>query len=90
MRGVFDEEEQRPAHQRRDRELTLGSGTLLAIFFGLVLICGVCFGLGYSVGIGPQVETDYYNFESMNFPPGHPASLRRLTHGNHPRFPGFL
>ena len=30
-------------------------------------------GLGYSVGIGPQVETDYYNFESMNFPPGHPA-----------------
>jgi phenylalanyl-tRNA synthetase alpha chain len=30
-------------------------------------------GLGYSVGVGPQVETDYYNFESMNFPPGHPA-----------------
>ena len=29
--------------------------------------------LGYSVGIGPEVETDYYNFESMNFPPGHPA-----------------
>ena len=29
--------------------------------------------LGYSVGVGPQVETDYYNFESMNFPPGHPA-----------------
>jgi cell division septation protein DedD len=50
MRGVFDEEEQRPAQQRQDRELTLGSGTLLAIFFGLVLICGVCFGLGYAVG----------------------------------------
>lgn len=50
MRGVFDEEELRPAQQRRDRELTLGSGTLLAIFFGLVLICGVCFGLGYAVG----------------------------------------
>lgn len=29
--------------------------------------------LGYSVGVGPQVETDFYNFESMNFPPGHPA-----------------
>ena len=26
--------------------------------------------LGYSVGVGPEVETDYYNFESMNFPPG--------------------
>jgi phenylalanyl-tRNA synthetase alpha chain len=30
-------------------------------------------GLGYSVGVGPEVETDYYNFECMNFPPGHPA-----------------
>jgi phenylalanyl-tRNA synthetase alpha chain len=29
--------------------------------------------LGYSVGVGPEVETDFYNFESMNFPPGHPA-----------------
>jgi phenylalanyl-tRNA synthetase alpha chain len=30
-------------------------------------------GLGYSVGVGPEVETDFYNFECMNFPPGHPA-----------------
>ena len=29
--------------------------------------------LGFSVGVGPEVETDFYNFESMNFPPGHPA-----------------
>jgi len=29
--------------------------------------------IGYSVGLGPEVETDYYNFESLNFPPGHPA-----------------
>jgi phenylalanyl-tRNA synthetase alpha chain len=29
--------------------------------------------LGYSVGVGPEVETDYYNFESLNFPPNHPA-----------------
>jgi phenylalanyl-tRNA synthetase alpha chain len=29
--------------------------------------------LGYSVGVGPEVESDFYNFESMNFPPGHPA-----------------
>ena len=25
------------------------------------------------MGVGPEVETDYYNFECMNFPPGHPA-----------------
>jgi phenylalanyl-tRNA synthetase alpha chain len=29
--------------------------------------------MGYSVGEGPEVETDYYNFESLNFPPDHPA-----------------
>ena len=36
-------------------------------------IVGVFAALGYSVGVGPEVESDYYNFESMNFPPGHPA-----------------
>lgn len=50
MRGVFDEEELRPTQHGHDRELTLGSGMLLVIFFGLVLICGVCFGLGYALG----------------------------------------
>jgi phenylalanyl-tRNA synthetase alpha chain len=36
-------------------------------------ITGVFAALGYSVGVGPEVETDYYNFECMNFPPDHPA-----------------
>jgi cell division septation protein DedD len=50
MRGSFDDEEFEPVQYRRDAELTLGSGTLLAIFFGLVLLCGLFFGLGYAVG----------------------------------------
>ena len=50
MRGYFDDEEEEPERPRRDTELTLGSGALLAMFFGLVLICGLCFGLGYAVG----------------------------------------
>jgi phenylalanyl-tRNA synthetase alpha chain len=29
--------------------------------------------MGYSVGIGPEVENDFNNFESLNFPPNHPA-----------------
>ncbi len=29
--------------------------------------------LGYSVNLGPQVETDFFNFEALNFPPNHPA-----------------
>ncbi|MGC9197896.1 MAG: phenylalanine--tRNA ligase subunit alpha [Acidobacteriaceae bacterium] len=29
--------------------------------------------MGYSVSLGPEVETDFYNFEALNFPPNHPA-----------------
>ncbi|TXG75990.1 phenylalanine--tRNA ligase subunit alpha [Candidatus Dojkabacteria bacterium] len=29
--------------------------------------------MGFSIGLGPQVETDYYNFEGLNFAPDHPA-----------------
>jgi phenylalanyl-tRNA synthetase alpha chain len=36
-------------------------------------IVSVFQAMGYSVGVGPEVETDYYNFESLNFPPNHPA-----------------
>lgn len=30
-------------------------------------------GLGYTVSYGPEIETDYYNFEALNFLPDHPA-----------------
>ncbi len=30
-------------------------------------------GLGFSVAEGPEVETDYYNFEALNLPKDHPA-----------------
>jgi phenylalanyl-tRNA synthetase alpha chain len=36
-------------------------------------IVAVFRNLGYSVSEGPEIETDYYNFESLNFPPNHPA-----------------
>jgi phenylalanyl-tRNA synthetase alpha chain len=29
--------------------------------------------LGYSTSLGPQVESDFYNFEALNFPENHPA-----------------
>jgi phenylalanyl-tRNA synthetase alpha chain len=29
--------------------------------------------LGFDVAHGPEIEQDWYNFESLNFPPGHPA-----------------
>lgn len=30
-------------------------------------------GLGYTIAQGPEMETDYYNFEALNTPPDHPA-----------------
>ena len=40
--------------------------------------------LGFSVAEGPQVETDWYNFDALNTPADHPA---RLLHK--PGFAGF-
>jgi DedD protein len=37
-------------------EITLGTRSLLGIFFGLVLICSIFFGLGYSVGRGSTAK----------------------------------
>jgi cell division septation protein DedD len=34
----------------RERELTLSTGAILAIFLGLVLLCAVFFGFGYNLG----------------------------------------
>lgn len=30
-------------------------------------------GMGFSIAEGPEVETDYYNFEALNLPRNHPA-----------------
>jgi phenylalanyl-tRNA synthetase alpha chain len=36
-------------------------------------------GLGFKVAEGPEVEYDYYNFTSLNHPPGHPARMLQDT-----------
>ncbi|NHC35468.1 phenylalanine--tRNA ligase subunit alpha [Scytonema millei] len=36
-------------------------------------IIDIFVGLGYTVATGPEIETDYYNFEALNFLPDHPA-----------------
>src|SRR5438445_8584210 len=36
----------------QDTELTLSTGKLLGFFFGMVVICGIFFSLGYLVGKG--------------------------------------
>ncbi len=36
-------------------------------------------GMGYEVVEGPEVERDYYNFEALNIPEGHPAKDEQDT-----------
>ncbi|MBU0673775.1 MAG: phenylalanine--tRNA ligase subunit alpha [Proteobacteria bacterium] len=36
-------------------------------------VCGIFEGLGFAVAEGPDVESDFYNFEALNIPPHHPA-----------------
>lgn len=36
-------------------------------------IIDIFVGLGYTVAEGPEMETDYYNFEALNTPQDHPA-----------------
>ena len=33
----------------------------------------VFIGLGFRIAEGPEVESDFYNFEALNMPPSHPA-----------------
>jgi DedD protein len=50
MRGAFDDEYIEQRKSSRDAEITLGAGTMLLISAGLVVVCGLCFGLGYIAG----------------------------------------
>jgi DedD protein len=49
MKTLFDTDEEEDV---KASEITLSTASLLGIFFGLVLICGVFFGFGYSMGRG--------------------------------------
>ena len=40
---------------------------------------GIFNKLGFEVAIGPEVEDDHYNFETLNFPPHHPARAMHDT-----------
>lgn len=36
-------------------------------------VIGIFSGMGFAVAEGPEIETDYYNFEALNIPKNHPA-----------------
>ena len=46
----YDQDDDIQDSGARDREISLGTGTVLGIFLALALVCSLFFGLGYSMG----------------------------------------
>jgi DedD protein len=66
-----------------DTEITLGTGKMLGLFFGLVILCAVFFGMGYTMGrsavksapeLLPSPSTSSGTRPVGNKPSGTPAS----------------
>jgi phenylalanyl-tRNA synthetase alpha chain len=48
-------------------------GTLHPLMKVLDEIKSIFKGMGFTIETGPEVESDYYNFEALNIPPDHPS-----------------
>jgi DedD protein len=68
----------------QDREISLGTTTILGIFFALALLCAVFFGFGYSMGrrsaqaaINPTELTTRADANVIKPAPGNPAAVKQ-------------
>jgi len=76
------EVERQLAQERLDVTLPgrgAGSGTRHPVSRTLERIEQLFHSLGYQVAQGPEIETDYYNFEALNIPAHHPARAMHDT-----------
>ncbi|QJC51341.1 phenylalanine--tRNA ligase subunit alpha [Paenibacillus albicereus] len=89
VRGAIEAviEDKAEGYRRAETELRLRSETIDVTLPGSALPTGavhplnkvaqeiedIFIGLGYTIAEGPEVETDYYNFEALNLPKNHPA-----------------
>lgn len=89
VRKILDEEFSKQEEMLKNQELTKKLeeervditqpekgeeiGALHPISVVVDRLCDICVDLGFSVVEGPEVESDYYNFEAMNIPKNHPS-----------------
>jgi len=81
LQTAFDETKTRREHRREvvtafDYTLpgrAVPSGKKHVLTQVIDEIVHIFFGMGFEVADGPEIETDYYNFSALNFPPDHPA-----------------
>ncbi len=67
-----------PAREERGLDVTLPGprralGAIHPVRRALEEVLDILRPLGYSVTEGPEIESFFYNFEALNFPPDHPA-----------------
>ena len=93
MNHLLDDDDDLNHHRSssRDKEVTLGTGMVLGIFFALALICAVFFGFGYTLGrksaqpapVADTTETtppaNSSSFSNFKPSPGSPASTASQT-----------
>lgn len=75
-RLLLKEEESRLESEKIDitlpgRKRFIGRKHLLTHVLDEVI--DILIGMGFAVQYGPDIDTDYYNFEALNFGPDHPA-----------------
>lgn len=89
VRGVIEAlvEEKQAAFDRKETEARLAAEQVDVTLPGRPMAQGsvhplnqviqeiedIFIGMGYRIAEGPEVETDYYNFEALNLPKNHPA-----------------
>lgn len=99
LQGEFDQVFKLALHELRERELESVKLDLSEVVFDSSFYAGrthlitqtrheledVFLGMGFTVEEGPEVESDWYNFEALNIPPYHPARAGQdsfyLRHG---------
>ena len=85
IEGLLDERQRELAEQetagrlqRETIDVTLpgrpkGEGAIHPLSRVVQEIEDIFIGMGFTIAEGPEVETDYYNFEALNLPKDHPA-----------------
>ena len=57
------------ASAQQDTEITLGTGRMLLIFFAFVLVCGLFFAIGFSLGRKTNVAVGSGSLNSLGAAP---------------------
>ncbi|WP_163328381.1 phenylalanine--tRNA ligase subunit alpha [Desulfurobacterium thermolithotrophum] len=76
--SYFKEIEKKKKLEKEKIDVTLPGrrrplGSLHVVTKTLKEIVSIFTNMGFSVAEGPEIETDFYNFEALNIPKGHPA-----------------